>query len=125
MVFHIKCEHCNKDFKMDDVEVNHKTTVGTLSRANIGEYVGNLLFVKADDLEILCKPCHAIVTYSERSGMSMEDSRVEKQVINFIKNSAAVQKEKLRKVGIEPGKTIGIRRSQARAYISSKLKGES
>lgn len=122
MVFHIKCEHCKKDFKMGDIEVNHKHTVGALTRENIGAYVDNLLFVKVGDLELLCKPCHSIVTYSERSGMSMGDAAVEKKVIKFInENSAEQQKAKLRKVGIEPGKTIGIRRSQAREYIASKL----
>ena len=107
------------------MEVNHVKTVGTLSWENIGEFAENLFHVKETDLEILCKPCHSIVTYSERSGMSMEDAAVEKKVIKFIQNSALIQKAKLRAVGIEPGKTIGIRRSQARAYISSKLKGES
>jgi hypothetical protein len=125
MVIHHQCNHCQKWFRPGDVEVNHKKTVGTCSWENLGEFAENLYRVKEDDLEILCKPCHSIVTYSERSGMSMEDANIEKKVIKFISNSAAIQKEKLRRVGIEPGKTIGIRRSQARAYISSKLKGES
>ena len=115
------CEKCKKDFKMDDVEVNHKKTVGTLTKENLGEFVTNLLFVKEDDLEIVCKPCHSVITYSERSGMSIEEAEVEKKVILFTKHPAAVQKEKLRKVGIEPGATIGIRRKQAREYIAARM----
>jgi 5-methylcytosine-specific restriction endonuclease McrA len=125
LVIHHECKHCNKWFRPGDVEVNHIKTVGALTWENLGEFVENLFHVKETDLEILCKPCHSIVTYSERSGMSMEDAKIEKMVINFTKNSAAVQKTKLRSKGIEPGATAGIRRSQARAYISSILKGES
>lgn len=121
MVFHCTCEKCKKDFKMDDIEVNHKKTVGTLTKENLGEFVTNLLFVKEDDLELVCKPCHSIITYSERSGMSIEESEVEKKVILFTKHPAAVQKEKLRKVGIEPGATVGIRRTQAREYIAARM----
>ncbi|MGF6139058.1 hypothetical protein [Pseudomonas laurylsulfatiphila] len=125
MVIHHLCNHCEKWFRPSDVEVNHKKTVGTISWDNVGEFVENLFHVKEDDLEILCKPCHSIVTLSERQGLSLEDAKIEKMVINFTKNSAAIQKEKLRKKGIEPGSTAGIRRIQARAYLSALLKGES
>ena len=121
LVIHHECKHCKKWFRPGDVEVNHIKTVGALTWENLGEFVENLFHVKETALEILCKPCHSIVTYSERSGMSMEDAKIEKMVINFTKNSAAIQKTKLRSKGIEPGATAGIRRSQARTYIASQL----
>lgn len=122
MVIHHQCAHCMKWHRPNDVEVNHKKTVGTLTWENIGEFVENLFHVKEADLEILCKTCHGIVTYSERSGMSMEDAAVEKKVIEFTKHSAAVQKEKLAKVGIVPGKTGIDRRAQAREFLASRMK---
>lgn len=124
MVIHHECQHCKKWFRPGDVEVNHKKTCGAFTWDNVGEFVENLYHVKEDDLEILCKPCHSIVTLSERQGLSLEGAKIEKMVINFTKNSAAIQKAKLRSKGIEPGSTAGIRRNQARTYISSLLKGK-
>jgi len=123
LVWHNQCEKCTKWFRSEDFEVNHKKTVGKLSTDPVvaGQHLLNLLLVKEADLEIVCKPCHSIITYSERSGMSIEESEVEKKVILFTKHPAAVQKEKLRKVGIEPGATVGIRRTQAREYIAARM----
>lgn len=122
MVIHHPCNHCNKWFRPNDVEVNHKVTVGACTWENLGPHAVNLFNVKEDDLEILCKTCHGIVTYSERSGMNMEDAAVEKKVIEFTKHSATVQKEKLAKVGIVPGKTGLERRAQARTFLASRMK---
>ncbi len=119
-IWHCKCEKCGKDFKMTDIEVNHKVTVGKLTVDNIGEFVSNMLIVRPDELELLCKACHGIITYSERMNMSVEDAEIEKKVIAFTKSSAEQQKKALIKVGIEPGKTAGIRRSQAREYMKAK-----
>lgn len=122
MVIHNQCAHCLKWHRPDNVEVNHKKTVGKLTRENLGEFVQNLFFVTDDDLEILCKTCHAIVTLSERQGLSLEDAAIEKKVIAFTKHPAAVQKEKLAKVGIVPGKTGIERRAQAREFIANAVK---
>lgn len=118
MIFQVRCAHCNKVHKMDDVEVNHKEQVGKdLSFDNFGEYCYNLLVVSPEDLEILCKPCHSIVTYSERSGMSMRDAAIEKKVIKFKSKTADQQKAGLTKLGIVPAKTITLRCNQAREYL--------
>lgn len=121
MVIHHECGHCKKWFRPGEVEVNHKKTCGAFTWENVGEFVENLYHVKEDDLEILCKPCHSIVTLSERQGLSLEDAKIEKKTIAFAKNSAAIQKEKLRRVGIEPAKTATGRRDQAREYIRGRL----
>lgn len=122
MVIHHPCNHCKKWFRPDDVEVNHKVVVGACTWENLGPHAVNLFNVKEVDLEILCKPCHAIVTLSERQGLSLEDAAIEKKVIAFTKHPAAVQKEKLAKVGIVPGKTGIERRAQAREFIANAVK---
>lgn len=118
--FHIKCEHCKNATHINDVEVNHKETVGTLTMNNIGEHTERLLDVKEEDLELLCKPCHAIITYSERSGMTIEQSAVEKKVLIFDNKPAAEQKALMLKYGITPGKTKADRRLQARTLLRKK-----
>lgn len=118
MTFHVRCAHCNKLHKVDDVEVNHKEQVGKdLSFDTFGDYCYKLLVVTAEDLEILCKSCHGIVTYSERSGMSMRDAAIEKKVIIFKNKPADKQKAGLLKLGITPDKTAALRCEQARAYL--------
>lgn len=118
MIFQVRCAHCGKVFKMDDVEVNHKEQVGKdLTFDTFGDYCYKLLVVSPEELEILCKVCHGIVTYSERSGMSMRDSAIEKKVIKFKSKTAEQQKAGLAKLGIVPAKTITLRCEQARVYL--------
>lgn len=114
-IYHNKCMHCSNWFPMKDLEINHIKTVGGFDLSYIGKQADNLLNVSVDDLERLCKACHSVVTYSERSGLSIEDAKLEKKVIAFMNdNNAAEQKRKLLKVGIEPAKTTKLRRDQVR-----------
>ena len=115
--------HCDNWFPLKDLEINHIKTVGGFDLAHIGEVANNLLNVSVKDLERLCKPCHSVVTYSERSGLSIEDAKLEKKVIAFMNNNnAAEQKRKLLKVGIKPAKTIALRRDQVREIYMRKRK---
>lgn len=121
-IWHCKCSKCKKDFKMTEVEVNHKKTVGKLTADNLGDFMTNMLIVKTDDLEIVCKECHGVITYSERYDMTVEEAIIEKQVVAFTKKPADFQKKKLKQLGFEPGKTVGIRRAQAREFLKMKEK---
>lgn len=122
-IYHNKCMHCDNWFPLKDLEINHIKTVGGFDLAHIGEVANNLLNVSVKDLERLCKSCHSVVTYSERSGLSIEDAKLEKKVIAFMNNNnAAEQKRKLLKVGVEPAKTIALRRDQVREIYMRKRK---
>lgn len=117
-VFMSKCAHCQKWHPQGDIEVNHKVTVGTLTLQNIPEVVARMALVSADDLELLCKPCHEVVTYQERSGMTLEEAAIEKKVIAFFnKYPAAEQKRRFILGGMEPAKTVAQRRIQLREYL--------
>ena len=55
---HYKCNICKKEFVANDVQVDHIVEAGTLrSYEDLPEFV-NKLFCSADDLQVLCKPCH-------------------------------------------------------------------
>lgn len=121
LIFKVPCNKCGNYFKMSEVEVNHKVQVGKgLTLDSIGDFAQKLLVIKEEDIEILCIPCHAITTYSERYGVSEEDAAIEKKVIAFMKKGADVQKQGLLKVGIEPAKTTAGRKAQARDYLKRK-----
>jgi len=73
---------------------------GSLTKTeDIQGFTERLLYVTEDDLRYICKPCHAIVTLSERRGISFEEAKVEKQVIEFGKGKAAEQYATLAEMG--------------------------
>lgn len=94
-IYHLKCEICKKEMCQSaggkrDYEINHRVNCGDVSSDG---YVHRLLNVGFGDLEILCKHCHSIATYSERMGISFEEAKLEKKVIAFSKLKAAEQKQ--------------------------------
>lgn len=121
-IWHIQCYHCQKLFKLKEIEVNHKKQCGGLKDlSNRHEFFDNLLLVQPEDLELLCKDCHGIVTYMERYGVSRADAIIEKKVIKFGKETDEVQIEKCTKAGILPvPKTKIGRKNAVREYLRSK-----
>jgi 5-methylcytosine-specific restriction endonuclease McrA len=62
---HYKCNACNNDFPAKEVEVNHITPVIPLSGFDSWDGVIKRIFCEKDGLELLCKPCHKLVTKKE------------------------------------------------------------
>ena len=78
-VYHNQCAMCKEWKKTADTEVDHlKCNPPFRDLKDIQAYVQNLLGVGVGDLQILCKPCHKIKTYSERYGVSIEEARKRK-----------------------------------------------
>lgn len=92
----IECESCSGMFKLGDVEINHKNGENQLlSFEDVLPFTKSILGVGFDDIEVLCKDCHATLTYSERYGVSLEEAKLEKHVIQKINQTVAVQKKEL------------------------------
>lgn len=100
IIWHYQCESCGEYFKTSEVEVNHKNTVGTMTKENFGECAKRMLMVTENDLEILCKSCHGLVTYVERYGGDLRTARIAKKVITFGKLNSKEQVAKLQMAGI-------------------------
>lgn len=115
-IFHLECNHCHKAFPLKAIEINHLVKCGNIKEDG---YALRLYDVGFDEMEALCKPCHAVVTYSERSGLSLEDSRIEKDVIAFAKLPAAQQKGCLR--ADSKAKNAKERKDEYRAYLKSNI----
>jgi len=112
-VWGAQCEECNKLVTQKEIEVDHKTGEHSLRKSSdIQAFVEGIVFVRKEDLAILCKSCHKIKTYSERQGMSKEDAAREKEAIAICKQPAAVVKSWLLQRGIEPARTVAERRKQ-------------
>ena len=125
-VYAIQCEHCKKHFQEADVEVNHKVNCiqNGISWETLGDICKRMFDVKAIDLEHLCKECHALVTFTERYGGTIEEARLEKKVIKFGKLKATMQKAKLERAGLVPAKTAVLRKEQVRQYLNKGSRNE-
>lgn len=88
-LYHVDCAICGEPTLLKNVEVNHKLACGNIKEDG---YANRMFNVGYTDLECLCKPCHAIVTYSERQGLSFEEAKLEKKVVEFGKLTAKDQK---------------------------------
>lgn len=94
-----RCSICNGLFKQSDVEVDHKSHAGSFSTIEEWRvWIDNLLLVGCSDLQVLCKECHAIVSYSQRMRCSFEDAKALKTIIAFGKLKVAAQVSLLHKM---------------------------
>lgn len=90
------CELCGVETR--NVEVDHKVAGGSFdSWDTFVEWSKRILFVTFEDIRLLCKECHSIVTLSQRQGITIEEARVRKEVITFSKLKVDKQKELLLK----------------------------
>lgn len=98
-----QCESCGGKFKSGDVEVDHKTGNHTLRKVeDFPVYYERILDVTLDDLQILCKGCHALKTYMEANPeLSEEQAVLAKRMLAWVRDypKAAQQKTFLSKYG--------------------------
>lgn len=60
-----RCGSCSDTFTSKDVEVNHIIPVIPVTGFDSWDGVISRLFCEEDGLEVLCKPCHKIITKHE------------------------------------------------------------
>ena len=68
------------------LEVDHKK--GNHSLRSIGDiqsFIESILLVTFDDLQLVSKDAHKIKSYAEKQGISFEEAKIEKEVIEIIK----------------------------------------
>ena len=81
------CDICNKPTAQKDIEIDH---IGDSCKFtglhDVEKYVAHLFLIDYDSIRPLCKPCHKIVNQSQRSGVSFEQARIEKEMIAKLKD---------------------------------------
>lgn len=93
------CEICGKTFRQNMLQVDHIVPAGKLSDWNdVTPFIQRLL--ATDNLRLLCKNCHNIVTYAERHSLSFEEATIEKDVVEFKGKKAAQQIQFLKEKGL-------------------------
>lgn len=104
ITWHLECEQCKKDTPQTKVNVDHlhpATVMGLKTEEDYGRFIFRLYYVTFDDIQILCKPCHDVKTYSERKGISFEEAAIEKQVVDIMKKNVRDLKVWLQSKGEE------------------------
>lgn len=95
-----ECSICNGLFEQKEVEVDH-IHGGRNSIKEIGDietFMLNILFVVEDDLRIVCKDCHKIMSYKEKQGIKcFKKAKIEKEIIAIGKNDS----EHFKRFGVE------------------------
>lgn len=134
-VWGMKCASCGGEFslpvakkvrtkiealtgeKFNYIEINHKTQAGSLkTKDDLGRFAANMFYVNFDDLEPQCKICHGEITHSEKFSLTIEEAKLEKQVIAIMKDKN--DKSWLTDKGITPGKNAKIRKQQIIDYLN-------
>lgn len=107
------CEICGQEYPLKNMEVDHRTGEHSLkSVADIQKFVEGIVFVRKEDLALLCKPCHKIKTNAERKGISQEDSAIDKAAIIICKQPASMVKSWIIERGEVPARLVKDRRLQ-------------
>lgn len=60
-----ECANCHNLFVSKEVEVNHKIPVIPITGFDSWDGVIERMFCEQDELEVLCKPCHKVLTKLE------------------------------------------------------------
>jgi hypothetical protein len=119
----VQCECCKEMFKLSDVEINHKVGEHSLKTLeDILPFAQSILGVSYDDIEILCKGCHSILTYSQRYDMGFDEAKKEKLVIEKVNQTVAAQKKELLAAGFKAAETSNEkkRREAYRTLLKTK-----
>ena len=60
------CAQCDHEFMDKEIQVDHITPAGSLNDFDDLPGFVKRLYCEPEDMQILCKPCHAIKTAAER-----------------------------------------------------------
>lgn len=118
-----KCNHCNGLFKTNEVQCDHRTGEHSLrSTSDIQTFVEGIVFIKKEDLQMLCKPCHSVKSYAERYGMTIAEAGPIKQAIEFEKKGVKKVVAFLKSNGYNAGSNQEKRRDQLIAHFAKEKK---
>lgn len=118
-VWACNCEMCGKLVRSSETQIDHIVMGGSFSDWNTyTEWARRILWVTAEDIRELCLECHTTVNHMQKTGLSFDEAKIEKQAIQ-IENTEDTKKWLLSK-GIQPASNAKLRRKQIIDYLSNK-----
>ena len=80
------CALTGKTYPIGDMEVDHKEGNHSLKTLDdLVTFVKGIVMITLDDLQLVSKEAHKIKSYAEKQGISFEEAKIEKEVIEIIK----------------------------------------
>lgn len=120
-VWGVICECCGKEVLQKDSEVDHMQQSGSFrTKEDIQGFIERMFFVDFSVLRILCKSCHSIVSHAQNTGMTFEEAKLDKLVIEMMKKPKKEIDAFCKKNGYNDT-TNDVKR---RAALTAILKGE-
>lgn len=102
-VWGMECAICHQSVVQSEIEIDHISDNGGTFRGleDIRDYAAYLFLVDFASLRSVCKPCHTIISYSQKMNISFEEAKLAKDVIAFSKLSLDGQAIILNKLGAD------------------------
>ena len=118
LVWGCRCEHCNNLFKQTECEVDHIEAAGSFKGwEDFEAWMTKLMHINWNSIRVVCKECHRIISYAERTGKTFEEAKLEKEVIVFTKWPVTRQNAVLVKLwGIQYVKGVTNAKQRRAAY---------
>lgn len=80
------CALTGKTYPIGEMEVDHKEGNHSLKTLDdLVPFVKGIVMITLDDLQLVSKEAHKIKSYAEKQGISFEEAKIEKEVIELIK----------------------------------------
>ncbi len=73
--------HVIANLEVDHIKGNHSLKV----LSDIENFIKGIVLITLDDLQFVSKEAHKIKSYAEKQGISFEEAKIEKEVIEIIK----------------------------------------
>jgi hypothetical protein len=91
-VWGMQCEVCKKDTVQTEIEIDHISETGGKFTCldDTKDYMEHLFLVDFSCLRAVCKPCHSVISYSQKQGISFEAAQLEKKIIEFCKQDKQI-----------------------------------
>lgn len=122
----IQCECCGEWFKLNEIQIDHVQGNNSFSKIEDFEsYFNNILMVGFDGLQALCaENCHPLKTLSESLNISLQDAKIEREVIALCKLKASEQDAWLKERNVTCAKNKDARRDAIRECLKKEMKND-
>lgn len=119
-----RCNVCSNLFAQQALQVDHvRSDFNKLSSLDgLQEYIENMALVTKDELQIVCKPCHGIITHSQRKGITFEEAKIEKEIIALCKDDKLLL-DKLSQLGVKSSNVPKTKKAR-KELLTNLLKGD-
>ena len=99
------------------IQVDHLEPAGSLRDIkDLQGFVERLFCVGLEDLALICSVCNKTKDYAQKTGLSLEDARIDKTAIELVKTKK--DRAWLLEHGLKPASNATMRREQIINYLS-------